>query len=247
MTLSTSDYLSAISLHSFGFAEAARNNLAAPVEHCPGWSVADLVAHLTEVHWFWATIVEERLDAPPKEERRPARVDDDRLIDAFIAGSSRLVEVLSAADQAASCWTWAPDQQDVAFVTRHQVQEAAVHHWDAAHARNRSVAIDPEVAADAIEEFLTVSVSSDADAAEPVRPDLDGRFALQATDLGQAWTVTDGSSPGTVRFESGPGDAPTLEAPASELLLWLYRRVDLDTSRLPQPVLERFRDLCFTD
>ncbi len=52
-------------MHSAGFADATRDHLDARVEHCPGWSVADLVWHLTEVHWFWGTIVEERLDAPP--------------------------------------------------------------------------------------------------------------------------------------------------------------------------------------
>ena len=40
---------------------------------------------------------------------------------------------------------------------------------------------------------------------------------------------------------------PTLQAPASDLLLWLYGRVDLDTGTLPDGLLDRFRGLCFTD
>src|SRR3982750_3413558 len=167
MALSTFDRIAAITEHSAGFAEATRPNLAAKVEHCPGWSVADLVWHLSEVHWFWGTIVEERLAAPPEDSRRPPRPADEDLVDGFVSGAARLLQVLRQADQSASCWTWAPQQQDVAFITRHQVQEAAVHHWDAAHAAGMELVLDPVVAADCVEEFLTFSVSSDAHPVEP--------------------------------------------------------------------------------
>ena len=137
MTLSTFDCIAAITAHSAGFAEATRgSNLDARVEHCPDWSVADLVWHLTEVHWFWGTIVEEKLDAPPDEARRPERRPDAELVDAFVDGAARLVEVLRNADQSAHCWTWAPWQQDVAFVTRHQVQQWA--DWSALRSTSTS-------------------------------------------------------------------------------------------------------------
>ena len=99
MTLSTFDCIAAITEHSAGFAEVTRDNLDARVEHCPDWSVADLVWHLTEVHWFWSTIAAEQLSAPPEEGRRPPRPDDAGLVDAFKAGAVRLVEVLREADQ----------------------------------------------------------------------------------------------------------------------------------------------------
>ncbi len=38
-----------------------------------------------------------------------------------------------------------------------------------------------------------------------------------------------------------------LEATASDLLLWLYGRRELDTSALPADLLARFRELSFTD
>ena len=103
MTLSTDRCLAAITAHSAGFAAACRDNLSAPVEHCPEWSVADLVWHLTEVHWFWATIAEERLGEPPEESRRPDRPREEDLVDTFEAGAARLARVLRAADQSASC------------------------------------------------------------------------------------------------------------------------------------------------
>ena len=45
----------------------------------------------------------------------------------------------------------------------------------------------------------------------------------------------------------GGSDGPVLEASAADLLLWLYGRVELDTSAVPAELLARFRALCFTD
>ena len=47
--LSQADCVAAIAEHSAGFASAAHGRLDATVEHCPGWSVADLVAHVVDV------------------------------------------------------------------------------------------------------------------------------------------------------------------------------------------------------
>ncbi|MHB8245730.1 MAG: maleylpyruvate isomerase family mycothiol-dependent enzyme [Acidimicrobiales bacterium] len=242
------DLFDAISEHSFGLADAATDSLGALVEHCPGWTVADLVAHLIEVQWFWATIAQERLAAPPEESRRPPRPVDDELVATLRAGAERLVEVLRSARGDEAVWTWAPAQQDIAFITRHQVQEAAVHHWDAAEAAGRSLVISTPVAADAIEEFLTFSVSSADDPAEPTPPSLDGRLVLQCADAGPAWTIGDGPQPGTVHVGHGAdADVPTLTGSASDLLLWLYRRVELESDHVPEDLIGRFRALCFTD
>lgn len=239
--------LDAITRFSTVFAGAARDNLDARVEPCPEWSVADLVWHLTEVHWFWGTIVEGRLQEPPEESLRPVRAADDGLVAAFEAGAARLVDVLAAADQTDACWTWA-EQQDVAFVTRHQVQEAAVHAWDAAHAAGSSLSIPAEVAADAVEEFLTVSLASDSDAQEEDLPALSGRLGLRAQDTGDSWLVEDGETPGAVAaFYGAPDDVPTVTAPAADLLLWLYGRVDLDAGPVPGDLLARFKAAAFTD
>lgn len=241
--------MDAIARHSDGFAAAAAADLDAVVEHCPGWRIADLVDHLTEVHWFWATIVERQLSEPPEESLRPPRAEPGELIARFRERARHLVAVLRAADHDASVWTWAPTRHDVAFVARHQVQEAAVHHFDAAHAVGRSVDIEPGVAADAVEEFLTFSVSSSDDPAQPTRPSLAGRFALRCSDApGAEWTILDDAEPGTIRFEPGVGQGlPVITAPASDLLLWLYNRVELDPDHVDAALLGRFRALCFTD
>ena len=155
--------------------------------------------------------------------------------------------MLREADQSDSCWTWAGWKQDVAFVTRHQVQEAAVHHWDAVHAAGDALVLDPAVSADAVEEFLLFSVAAEDDPDDPPETVLDGAFTLRATDTGDAWGVSDGSRPGTAHISPGGGPGPEVTGSAADLLLWLYGRVDLDTSALPDDLLGRFRALCFTD
>jgi uncharacterized protein (TIGR03083 family) len=250
MTLSTQECLAAISRYADELATAARGHLDAPVEHCPGWDVAELVRHVQQVHWFWTVIAEELPTEPPDPEQRPDRPEElsgDALLAAYEAGARRMVEVLGAADQAAACWTWA-EQQDVAFITRHQVQEAAVHAWDAVHAAGGELAIDPRHAADAVDEFLTFSLATAADAAEEELPALAGRFGLRADDTGDGWTITDGEVPGAVEASYGaPDDAPVLTAPAADLLLWLYRRRELPLGDVPADLVARFREDAFTD
>jgi uncharacterized protein (TIGR03083 family) len=242
MAISEFDYVAVIEQHSAGFAEAASGNLDARVEHCPDWSVGDLVWHLSDVHWFWATIAEERLAEPPDESRRPARVPDAELIDHFTAGAARLADVLRRTPYGDPAWTWAPAQQDVGFIARHQVQEAAVHHWDAANAAGRSITIDPTPAADAIEEFLTFSAPSEADP-DPDQPALEGELGLRCTDVDAAWTISDGPQAGTMRITPGASvDVPTVTGTASTMLLWLYERTDgVDTKGVDAALLKRFR------
>jgi uncharacterized protein (TIGR03083 family) len=248
MGLTTEECLDAIARYSAELAGAARGNLEARVEHCPDWSVADLVWHVTQVHWFWGTIAADQLKQPPDDRAgEPARPADDQLVTAFEDGARRLVDVLGRADQSASCWTWS-DQKDVAFITRHQVQEAAVHAWDAANAAGRDLAIDAKVAADSVDEFLSFSLATESDAREDSLPPLDGRFGLRAADTGDSWLVRDGVVPGSVTAERDvPDDVPAVAAPAADLLLWLYRRRELPLDGVPADLVERFREDSFTD
>jgi len=244
VALSTDVYLSAIARHSRGFADAVRGNLDAPVEHCPEWDVADLVWHLTGVHWFWRTIAAERLAAPPEECRRPQRPERAELVAAFERGAVELVAALRDADQDAPVWTWFPDRQDIGFITRHQVQEAAVHHWDAAHAAGAAWTVQTEVAADAVEEFPTCSLADQDDVRRLARF-LPGPIVLTATDTGFSWTVAQSDPGAALLWAPGAGGRATVTGTTADLLLWLYRRLDLPTDQ-PDRVAE-FRALSSTD
>jgi uncharacterized protein (TIGR03083 family) len=202
-----------IATDSAALADAAAGNFSAAVEHCPGWTVADLVYHTYEVQYFWRRIVGER--AHPDQVDYPVRPADAALIDVFRAGAEQLVAVLGAADPATPVWTWAP-QQDAGFVIRHQVQEAAVHRWDAENATGAAAAIERSAAIDSIEEFLTFSTNGDA---APLRASV----ALEATDADAAWTVED--APDGLSWRRGDGAFESrVRGTASDLLLWLYGR-----------------------
>jgi uncharacterized protein (TIGR03083 family) len=242
------DYCAEIALHSAALADAAEGNLTAPVEHCPGWTVADLVDHVREVHWFWAYLAEHRPASPPEDVQGPPRPADDQLIEQFRTGALHLVATLRRADPTAAAWTWAPTEHNVGFIERHQVQEAAVHRWDAEHAAGRSVELGTAMSVDAVEEFLTFSVANMDDQPPEPRPALDGALVLKATDADAQWTATDAEIPGTVRMQRGAvTGAPVLAGTASELLLWLYRRVELAVPVNAGELVPRFRALTFTD
>ncbi len=234
-----------IARHSTGFAASASRDLDAKVSGCPGWDVADLVAHLTQVHWFWATIVESHLTNEADVPAHPARAARERLIDQFRIGAEHLVTVLRTADQSEHVWTWAPAHQNVAFITRHQVQEAAVHHWDAADAVGDEMTIAPVVAADAIAETISVSLPSVEYPADVGTEPLGAPVILRCSDTGEAWVFTDGLVPLTLSAEPVVGPSPAgvdeLSAPAADLLLWLYRRIPLGSPTADRERLERLR------
>lgn len=242
--LTTDVCIAAIARHSAGFADAVRDNLDARVEHCPEWDVADLVWHLTDVHWFWKTIAAERLSAPPEESRRPQRPERADLVAAFERGATELVDVLRDADQDAAAWTWFPGRQDVGFITRHQVQEAAVHHWDAAHAAGVPWTVGTDVAADAIEEFLTCSLA-DQDDVKQLGRSLPGPLVLTATDTGASWTVSQADPGAALLWTAGAAGPATVTGTTADLLLWIYQRRVLATDQ-PELVAE-FRGLSSTD
>lgn len=239
--LSVEDCLAAIRSHTHGLAAAAEGNFEKRIEHCPDWSMADLVWHLTSVHWFWNEIAHHKPVTEP-DLVRPERPADPELIPALLTGVAVLVDTLRAADQNAPCWTWG-QEESVWFITRHQVQEAAVHHWDATNAAGLGWQMDPVVAADAVSEFLTHSVANPRwpmPDAEPLGVPV--RITMESTVA----TIVDGAVAGTldhtVAESSIPGNA------AADALLWLYRRVPDDRINLePSEAVSRFRALTFTD
>jgi len=255
--LTQEECAAAVAEHSRGFAEAASGNFDAPVEFCPGWTVRDVVHHLTGVQWFWATLVEQGWTEQPDDLERPAPANDETALDVFRAGAERLVRVLADADPATPVWTWAPTKQDAGFVIRHQVQEAVGHHWDVAHAAGRSVTISAAVGADAVDEFLQFSVAAAAVKNNQVPEPLAGRLGLACTDSDAAWLVADGSAPGTAQVTATSREAlvadgvPVVIGTGGQLLLWLYDRHgdpggEANPGAVAPDLLQRFRGLCVT-
>lgn len=218
------DPVAAIERDALALADAAGTDMRAPVAGCPGWDASDLVFHVFEVQDFWGQLVRDRLDSYEQAIPVYRPVGDDVLLRRYRDGVHRFARILREADPADRAWTWS-SQHDVAFVVRHQVQEAAVHRWDAETAVGRSWAIDGAAAADGVEEFLTHSTPRRVPAAVPVG----GVVVLVARDADLAWLVSEDEVGDLtwrrLRIDEVPGGALAVaRASASDLLLLLYRR-----------------------
>lgn len=206
---------------------AGSPGLDVPVPSCPDWSLRDLVEHLTEVHRFWAAAVA----AGPSERPPDLRTADDTLpADLLIrsaAATQELIAALRAAGPVLGCWTWWGDS-DVPMtsgaVARHQVQEAAVHAFDAQLATGTPQPVPAIVALDGIAEFIGVSYGTAGP--WPYEP---ARIGLHATE-GESWLLNL-KAPGSDVLDGQPGTVADLRGSASDLLLALHGRLPLDCLR----------------
>jgi uncharacterized protein (TIGR03083 family) len=207
-------------------AARAAPGLDARVPSCPDWSVADLVAHLGEVHRSWATVVTAGpADQPPSDEQAGDLTPHGDLLDWSQESTALLLAALRATDPGRGCWTWwqaSGVPATAGAVARHQVQEAAVHAYDAQLAAGDPQPLPAAAAVDGVAEFLTVVLG--ASGAWPHRPAV---VTLSAVE-GPAWQVE--LTPSGVRVQEGgrDGTLATVHGTASDLVLVLNRRVGLD-------------------
>lgn len=208
-------------------AAAGSADLGARVPGCPDWSVSDLVAHLGEVHLFWAaTVAAGPADGPPATSKVGDTQPHGDLLDWSAAATSRLAGALRSAGPDRGCWTWwassgAP--MTAGAVARHQVQEAAVHAFDAQQAAGQGEPLPPRAAADGIGEHLTVELATNGP--WPHEP---ATVVLRAGD-GGTWLVRLGpegarSSLVEAGESAAAGATVTVTADPADLVLAFYRR-----------------------
>jgi uncharacterized protein (TIGR03083 family) len=233
-TLEFADLLRLIEERSnaFGALVAAAPSLDVPVRTCPGWTLFDLVRHVGQGRLRWAAIVA----AGPADERPTGTAPSDAVaaprepeaLHLWLAASvDELGTALRDAGPDRGCWTWWPDSQSpqtAGAVARHQVQEVAVHTYDAELALGVPQAIPREVALDGVEEFL-----STCNATTSPWPHPPAVLDYHATE-GRSWRLH--LSPEGARFSRLPGTMAAAEpadvsarGSASELVLSMYGRV----------------------
>ncbi|MGB9111764.1 MAG: maleylpyruvate isomerase N-terminal domain-containing protein [Acidimicrobiales bacterium] len=221
------DYVS--SIHQDGdlfYATALAADPTFGVPCCPDWRITDLVWHLGEVHWFWATDIEMRATDPGQVEHgKPARPQTfEDLVSWGRSQLDRILQIFESTPDDVPVWTWALDASDhnVGFIRRHQVQETAVHRWDiqSAAAASTPDQIDPEMASDSVDEFLSISLPWAVNESKP----LSGSVHLHATDVPGEWFI---EPDGTVDRAHATGDV-AVRGTASDLLLALYDRIPID-------------------
>jgi len=224
-------------------AAAAQAGLATQVPGCPDWSAADLVTHLGQVHLFWAAAVAAGpAEEPPADDDIGDREPVGDLLAWSADATARLTTALRDAGPNRICWTWweefdmAPNTS--AAIARHQVQEAAVHAFDAQQSAGHGLPLPGPVAADGVNEFITVALPTNGP--WPYEP----ATIILETGPGGTWLLDLG--PFGVRVLEGDvhGDVkPTaiVTADPSDMILAFYRRdtvhdlqIDGDAELVPQ-------------
>lgn len=202
--------LASLARDQAAFFELMRDaDLTAPVPDCPGWTLADLGGHLGSVHGWARGAVE--TGAPPDEPVPPA--DPSRLPDWYADQAAALLDTLLTTPSGTECWTFGPRPRTVDFWVRRQPHETAMHLRDARRASGVDRPIEPALAADGVDEVVTMFVPRQI-RLERIAP-LDTGVRLVATDVEAGPWLLGGD---------GSAHAATVTGSAESLLLWLWRR-----------------------
>src|SRR5690625_295700 len=204
-----------------------------PCPSCPDWTARDLIAHLTHVHHFWATLLTEDIRsqwvASRVEDRAtelPESIDESLPVPA--APARALAAALDKLDDAEPRWSWWPADQTVGFTRRMQVCEAVMHRVDAELAAGLDPSpIDRDVAAHCLSHCVDVMWGWLPDGASHT-----SRGIARIESDGQEWFIDVGDYPGSSgapvpRAErAAEGAEPTVEIAGDldELARWAWGR-----------------------
>lgn len=225
------DYAAALLEQNRAFGELIRSgDPSTPVPTCPGWSLSQLFRHVGRGDRWAAQIVADRVDHyldPRTVEGGKPPPDPEEAISWLHGGAQRLIDAVEQVGVETPVWTFLGSRPAYWWVRR-RLHEATVHRADAALALTLDYALTPDLAADAISEWLE-RVASEAGRGDTPLPLENGQTVhLHATDpgLGVAgeWTIrTDGNR---ITWSHGHDKgAVALRGGAVDLLLAVVRRV----------------------
>ncbi len=229
------DFVAATDRETRRLLDVARDtDLEAAVPSCPDWKVADLVWHMAEVQWFWGTVVGERLQDTDSYER-PHRPPDLEVVGFLDTCRRRLVTALEATPPETPLYTWHEADRSAGFVARRQAHEALIHRVDAELAAGTLTPLDPELAADGVDEVIGVMLTGVPGWAS-FTPD--GHRIRLAVEGGRSWDLEfgrfTGTSPDTGNTydldacdyapDDGADPDAVVSGSAEDLDLWLWGR-----------------------
>jgi uncharacterized protein (TIGR03083 family) len=193
------------------------------VSTCPGWTVLDLAEHLGVIHRWAEEMV--RLRSPARIPREtPPSLRDDVNPGWISEGGARLVSTLLAANPDDEMWAWGADQH-VRFWSRRQLHETLVHRMDLELAAELTPTCDPEVAIDAIDEYLANLEKVGRRSPELALLRGHGeRLAFRVRDTATLWVVSLEESGFSVSRAEGECNAELVGSPVDLLLAILRRR-----------------------
>ncbi|MFE7277858.1 maleylpyruvate isomerase family mycothiol-dependent enzyme [Streptomyces sp. NPDC057623] len=213
-------------------------DLSSTVPTCPDWSLEELVRHTGGALRWVELMVRTRAQEEVPEGQVPGAEGpegDPVALDAWLAETGEmLVAALREAGPDAKVWGWA-GVLNAGFWARRMTHEITIHRADATLAAGLSYDVAPDIAADAIDEWLEIvewaqRTLPDDPARELRRPG--GSIHLHATDstpdVTAEWTVD--LSEDVIAWRRGHEKATVaLRGPLTSVLLAFYRRVSLDS------------------
>ncbi|WP_430782402.1 maleylpyruvate isomerase family mycothiol-dependent enzyme [Actinoplanes sp. G11-F43] len=199
----------------------AAPTLDTKVPTCPDWTLHQLAEHIGQGRRSWAATV---TAADPTSGRLPdtdpAPHDRTQLDTWLTTAAGRLIDALRTAGPDQPVWTWWPTAQSPqtsGAVARHQLQEIAVHTYDAQLTTGDPQPLPTDIALDGVEEFLhTVSTTTTP------WPHTPATIAFTTTE-GPTWHLRLDHDGAYTVTPDGPADT-TLTGTASNLVLLCYGR-----------------------
>jgi uncharacterized protein (TIGR03083 family) len=157
----------------------------APVPTCPGWTVQRLLQHVGRVFDMVIRVVQTADPQSPPTRVEPPPGDVLALFDDRLAA---MLDVLATTDPATPAWHFTPTApKTAAFWSRRMAHEVTMHRIDVQAAAGTESAVNPDFAADGVDEVLTRLIPRHTDAwATGTRC---GTVLYHAADAGRAWTV----------------------------------------------------------
>ena len=221
------------------FGELIRGGDAStPIPTCPGWNLDQLMRHVGRGDRWAAQIIADRVDDyldPRAVPNGKPPSDPDGAIAWLHDGAQRLIDAIDDVGANTPVWTFL-GSRPAYWWARRRLHEATVHRADAAMALGVDYSLKPELAADAISEWLE-RVAAQAGSDDAASPLDDGQTVhLHADDpgLGAAgeWTIRADGNRITWAHGHDKGDV-ALRGGVVDLLLAVVRRVavaDTDTT-----------------
>ena len=237
-------YVSTIRSNIDRLGDAAEEaGLDAPIPSCPAWTVDDLTHHIGNVNRFWTRHVASRSADPPDfstfDEKAP---DGDDRFEWVRAGGQALADALAATPEDTPMWTF-DGGGTVRFWARRQALEAVVHRCDAELANGELGSIDPDVAADGVNEYFDLFPLLPA--AQAITGDGE-TVHFHCTDREVEWLVTLTPDGLAIRPEHSKGDV-AVRGTANAIMLAVWNRIGPDNPELEifgdRELLDRWRRL----
>lgn len=240
------DFRAALLDQTRDFGELIRSaDPATPVPTCPEWTLRQLFRHVGRGNRWAGQIVAERRSQPldPRDVLDGKPPDDpDAAIEWLNDGAQALIDAVERVGAAAPVWTFR-GSRPAGWWVRRRLHEVTVHRADAALAVGDTFDLVPELAADAISEWVELMAGNPT--AKPSQPALHRgqTMHLHATDDGLGptgeWTIVHDEDGVWWSHEHGKGDV-ALRGSATDLLLTMTRRrtaADLDIEVFGEPAV----------